>query len=408
MKSDVELAIQWSKRFETLLATKFNATGKGLHERIDSVKAHLPDDVQSKLRIIATIRNKLVHDDAYDAIEDRPGFERVCSDISAYLEDATEASNTSEEVAGSGLLLHHFHVQYSAKGVPYVLQPGQVIPVWDLKKWALVDFFEVHCSNAIRWNEFLVAGPDHDDQLEKVVSSAAFSALQGCTNSEERALISRLARIPLGNVGGRRIVRPDPLPVGMVPMEARRVNGQPTLETEYLSVLDWATETAGMDPIDPEHFPPALQFFVEAKDGQVEGYNVRTKKAQRLQAIPLPFTYCSGESLDILYGQGNDWEREVQTLMALTEGFRQMVALNGWKGQVYFGYDLPPDGEGLPDVGTELMTLEYYMDNRADIEVIYQIPFLGDNPFDVLDKEAYDRIGMLLRGPKIRNRRRLT
>lgn len=306
----------------------------------------------------------------------------------------------------AALLLHHFHVEYQAKGVPHVLLPGQLIPVWDLAKWKMVDTFDVHCSNAVRWNEFLISGPEHENQLENSVTAAAFQTLQKQNSDREtRALINRLARIPLGNVGGRRIVRPDSLPVGVIPMEARRINGDPTLEIENLSMLDWALETDGMEVAAPDVPLPELQFFMESEQGDQEGFNVRAGEAQTVEAIPLPFTYCSGEALNILRGEGDGLEREMQTLMALTEGFRQMAALNEWKGTVYFGYDLPSEGEGLPDVDTELMTLEYYLNNRADEEVIYEIPFFGDNPFDVLNKDAYDRINALLSRPRVRLRR---
>ena len=403
MKSDIEVAIEWSKRFEKLLASKFGAVGKGLHEKIDSVKAHLPDDIQSKLRFIATIRNKIVHDDEYVAIEDRAEFEHVCSDVLAYLKDAKESSDPREGAVGSAYLLHHFHVEYRNKDEPCVLRPGQVIPVWDLKKWIMVDIFEVHCSNAVRWNEFLIPGPDYDPLVEKSVVGAAYiSARQGLhLDPEQRALVSQYARIPLGNVGGTRIVRPDSLPVGIVPMEARRVHARPTLESESLSVLDWAVETEGMQVAD--HPLPELQFFVESKTGDLEGFDIRSKKARTLIAIPLPFSYCSGEELEILRGQGDGLEREMQTLMALTQGVRQMAALNGWSGKVFFGYNLPPEGKGLPGVDTASMPLEYYMKNRTNLESLYEIPFLGDNPFDVLNKEAYDRIYALFRGPKIQD-----
>jgi uncharacterized protein YutE (UPF0331/DUF86 family) len=70
---DLSLVIYSSKHLESLLETKFEATGKGLHEKITSAKG-LNDPLKRKLRRIATIRNKLVHEAGFDAIPDREKF----------------------------------------------------------------------------------------------------------------------------------------------------------------------------------------------------------------------------------------------------------------------------------------------------------------------------------------------
>ena len=58
---DISLVIVSSKQLESLLEQDFGATGKGLHEKISSVE-EIPLDLQRKLRKIATIRNRLVHE----------------------------------------------------------------------------------------------------------------------------------------------------------------------------------------------------------------------------------------------------------------------------------------------------------------------------------------------------------
>ncbi len=75
MPSDLERAIRASKRYEAILAKRFGAKGRGLHEKIDSVEHKLDRDVVRSLRLIATVRNKLVHEDGYDDIEDEGSFE---------------------------------------------------------------------------------------------------------------------------------------------------------------------------------------------------------------------------------------------------------------------------------------------------------------------------------------------
>jgi len=70
---DLSLVIFSSKQLEALLEAKFEATGKGLHEKINSA-AGLSEPLKRKLRRVATIRNKLVHEPGFDAIPDRDKF----------------------------------------------------------------------------------------------------------------------------------------------------------------------------------------------------------------------------------------------------------------------------------------------------------------------------------------------
>ncbi|TFJ87848.1 hypothetical protein NSK_001195 [Nannochloropsis salina CCMP1776] len=76
-KNDYELAIKTSKDLEHLLEQEWGADGKGLHEKITWVQhsdSPLPDDLMRRMRFLATIRNKLIHDITYTRIEDRARF----------------------------------------------------------------------------------------------------------------------------------------------------------------------------------------------------------------------------------------------------------------------------------------------------------------------------------------------
>lgn len=53
------------KKIEKLLAVNYLATGKGLHEKATSVEEKLTPELMKKIRYIATIRNKLVHEDDF-------------------------------------------------------------------------------------------------------------------------------------------------------------------------------------------------------------------------------------------------------------------------------------------------------------------------------------------------------
>jgi hypothetical protein len=82
--SDIELAITRVKALESLLEA-LGATGKGLHEKVTSVQDRLPPPLVKKLRFIATVRNKIVHESNYQQIDDRAGFLRACDEAEAEL-----------------------------------------------------------------------------------------------------------------------------------------------------------------------------------------------------------------------------------------------------------------------------------------------------------------------------------
>lgn len=73
---DLERVIRCSKRFEAALTRRYGAQGRGLHEKISDAEARLDPDLVRDLRFIATIRNKLVHEEGYDRIDDRAAFAR--------------------------------------------------------------------------------------------------------------------------------------------------------------------------------------------------------------------------------------------------------------------------------------------------------------------------------------------
>ncbi|MCG7498903.1 DUF4145 domain-containing protein [Vibrio sp. Of7-15] len=75
--SDIEYVVVRTRKLERLLRVQYHADGKGLHQLITSCEERLPHDVIKKLRFIATVRNKTVHEDDYQ-LDDKKGFKRAC------------------------------------------------------------------------------------------------------------------------------------------------------------------------------------------------------------------------------------------------------------------------------------------------------------------------------------------
>ena len=92
---DYELVITKCKRLEGILENGFGANGRGLHEKVTSVQPKLPDPLIKKLRYIATVRNKLVHDDDYHQLDDKNGYKLACKDAEKQLAALLKPHKTS-------------------------------------------------------------------------------------------------------------------------------------------------------------------------------------------------------------------------------------------------------------------------------------------------------------------------
>lgn len=77
--SDIESVVTRTRKLESLLRTQYHADGKGLHQLITSCEERLPHDVIEKLRYIATIRNKIVHEHDFQ-LDSRKQFMLVCDE----------------------------------------------------------------------------------------------------------------------------------------------------------------------------------------------------------------------------------------------------------------------------------------------------------------------------------------
>ena len=90
--SDIDLAVTNCKRLESLLEQKLGASGRGLHEKVSSVESRLPHELVHKLRLVATVRNKIVHESDYQNIDDRKKF----------IQTSKEAEKELKAIGGGG------------------------------------------------------------------------------------------------------------------------------------------------------------------------------------------------------------------------------------------------------------------------------------------------------------------
>lgn len=85
MTDTLKNVIQGTKRIETILEEKFGSTGRGLYEKMDTANMKLPEPLQKRIRYVATLRNKALHQDGFE-IENISEYVKTCQSIAEQLE----------------------------------------------------------------------------------------------------------------------------------------------------------------------------------------------------------------------------------------------------------------------------------------------------------------------------------
>ncbi|MEA1990472.1 MAG: hypothetical protein U9N57_14870 [Pseudomonadota bacterium] len=104
----IEIVVGRTKKIESLLVS-VGAEGRGLHEKLTSVEDKLEAQKIKRIRFIASIRNKSVHDYDFSLTEnDYRNFIEACDDVDLYLSDIVEPRSTSSSSDSSKGLLDTF------------------------------------------------------------------------------------------------------------------------------------------------------------------------------------------------------------------------------------------------------------------------------------------------------------
>ena len=74
-----ELACLASKSIEKILREQYSATGKGLHEYLDSIEGRINKETINQARFIATVRNRVVHNDG--VIDNPESFYKTAMEV---------------------------------------------------------------------------------------------------------------------------------------------------------------------------------------------------------------------------------------------------------------------------------------------------------------------------------------
>jgi hypothetical protein len=90
-----EIVLNNTKKIETLLEERLGAEGRGLYEKSESVEELLEEEIIKKIRRIATIRNKLMHEDGFK-LSNTTQFEDYSKDVIYYL-STTQFNNSAKQ-----------------------------------------------------------------------------------------------------------------------------------------------------------------------------------------------------------------------------------------------------------------------------------------------------------------------
>jgi hypothetical protein len=79
--SFLETVLQKTRRLEGVLEEKYQAVGRGLHEKATCVEHKLDSNTLKQIRFIASVRNKLVHEDGYRFDGNEDDFLKKCDEV---------------------------------------------------------------------------------------------------------------------------------------------------------------------------------------------------------------------------------------------------------------------------------------------------------------------------------------
>jgi len=82
--SKIDQTLKLTRAIESRL-TDLGAQGRGMHEKVSSIEKQLSPELIRKLRWIATLRNKTVHEDGFK-IDDFGAFRKACNESIKQLE----------------------------------------------------------------------------------------------------------------------------------------------------------------------------------------------------------------------------------------------------------------------------------------------------------------------------------
>ncbi len=283
-----------------------------------------------------------------------------------------------------------FSVRYNHNGEQCVLQPGQVVPVYDGKKLARsgpdLDIVVVVLSVDEK-GEF-IAQPGLP-ALKRESYRTARDMLANKSANIDLALVVQQARLyALGGASGTTVIRPHRLPLGIgVFDDVVAWDDQRKQVESHTMTLAQAEPLRKLEERSSELLFPLPRFYIEAPDGKYEGVSVGvdTPGNVRLNELLLPVCPCP---------LGDD----VEMMELLSKAVRHIYAMGN--GRIWLGYEVAE--AGAPEVDTvtrEAVTAQQVRNAQGAAPVMYVLPHGGaEDYFAPLRFESRAKVNALYQG----------
>lgn len=131
----IENTVEFTRKIEALLVEELRAEGRGLHEKVSSVERKLPGPLVKRLRYIASVRNKMMHDDYQ--LQEPEDFYAACEQT---LRELGERIETQKSAAAAAVASGPVDSPASrlTPQAPITMQP-LTVGVLIVVKWSPVD-----------------------------------------------------------------------------------------------------------------------------------------------------------------------------------------------------------------------------------------------------------------------------
>ena len=126
----IENTVEYTRKLEALLVEELGAEGRGLHEKVSSVERELPGALVKKVRYIASVRNKMMHDDYQ--LQEPEDFYAVCEQALRELSERIERLKSVPAAGPSGALTPQAPMKWTslAVGALIVVLFGVIAALW--------------------------------------------------------------------------------------------------------------------------------------------------------------------------------------------------------------------------------------------------------------------------------------
>ncbi len=281
-----------------------------------------------------------------------------------------------------------FTVRYKHEGQWYILQPGQLLPVWSVEHWD-------RCGPEV---EVCLVTASMDPSMELVnlpgrqqISQEKYLLAKRSSrpDREEAQILDSAKLTPLGGASRFTILRPHRLPLGFglfqAPMSGydrkHQWEGHPLTMAQIIEPLQKFRHQS-------ETILPLPRLFIADANGAAKGRDITEGgavvkvKEVLLPVAPVPF--------DEDGNPGDPMDLAVQAA-------RHLENLGG--GMVYIGFGIYAGHDTTPSVPPEMISLEKHREVYAKESIMYTLPHgPADDFFAHIKAESRIRMEALFRG----------